>query len=364
MPVPTEQATMQGATAVQFPLCVFLVGKNSNDDLPNADLHKSLNMLKSKYGDKLEIEWCNDIDVLPSTDFLNRVTFVFFCCNPSDRRFDSIAQIIPNLCPKLKYIHSRNAGINHFAKFPSILAAEESGVIVTNAKDCYHDSLAEWCLFACAYFGKYQSRLVTQKRQKKYLPFYVDSLNGASIAVIGYGNIGQEVGRLAKQGYKMNVTAVKATACDSLPVYADQCLLSNEANLVKVFQECQFVVCCLPLTEPTTGVISKTVIDQSSRNTIFINIGRGQNVDQNALVDALIDGRLRAAALDVFEEEPIPDDDRIWTVPDDRLLISPHCCDWTHDIQARACSRFVQILERVIHNEVDLKDRVNCKRGY
>jgi len=329
--------------------------------------------LKNKYKNNLNIyymytpsfEHWNDtnMDAVIVTDSIRKeISFVYLNNILGTSTYASVTEQLPQMLPNMRHLHLNSAGINHVSKFKSIRDAEKNGLKITNAKGCFKVPLAEWVLFACSYFAKHQYRLLSQKQSKEYKFFTVKELKGSSMAIIGYGDIGQEIGRLAKEGYGMKITGIKRTI--SKAPYADEILQCTKEVLKHAFSSFDFVVSVLPLTPETENIIDEEVINSSHKDLIFVNIGRGNNVDQNALVKALLTDKLQAAALDVFQEEPIPESDPIWSLPDSKILISPHCCDATEDLQIRAVRRMKTILEDVMEGRFNNEDTVSCANGY
>merc|ERR1739838_368452 len=332
--------------------------------------------LKSKYKNALNIycmytpsfeqwhEFDSDINVAVTESIKKEITFVYLNVILGSSTFSAVIEQLPQMLPNMGHLHLNSAGINHVSKFKSINDAEMNGLKITNAKGCFSVPLAEWVLFACAYFAKHQYRLLTQKKSKEYKQFVVRQLKGLTIAILGYGDIGREIGRLAKEGYGMKVVGIKRVMPVPNDIHADEIQQCSKEVLKHAFSTYDFVVSVLPLTIETDQIIDADVINSSHKNLIFVNIGRGQNVDEGALIKALTAGILQAAALDVFENEPIPQSSPIWTLPNDKILISPHSCDYTEDLPLRAVRRMKAILEDVMEGRFSDDNTVSCANGY
>lgn len=149
------------------------------------------------------------------------------------------------------------------------------------------------------------------------------------MVIVGYGDIGNQVAKIMKQGFGMKVTGVKKRP-DSVwtptehKKNSDQIVGLDEYD--KVIQEADFVVGILPKQPETDDFFSKeSTFSKMKKGSVFINIGRGSTVNENDLIDALKSEHLGFAALDVFKEEPLPKSNEIWKLPN--VLITPHCAD-------------------------------------
>src|SRR5262249_5929478 len=141
-------------------------------------------------------------------------------------------------------------------------------------------------------------------------------LRGQTVVVVGVGAIGLEIARLAS-AFGMRVVGVKRHVED-LP-HVDS--VHPPEELDDLVGDADAIVVTLPLTDETRGLISRRTLERMRPNAVFVNIGRGAVVDEEALIEALQANRIRAA-LDVFTEEPLPESSPLWSMPN--VLISPH----------------------------------------
>jgi phosphoglycerate dehydrogenase-like enzyme len=137
---------------------------------------------------------------------------------------------------------------------------------------------------------------------------------------------------------------------------------SDKQSLNKLMSESDYIVCSAPSTVDTRGMVNAEAFKSVKPNAVFINLGRGPVVDEAALIDALKDGRLRGAALDVFSEEPLPSSNELWDL--ENVLLSPHNMDQTATFMHEATEFFVyENLPRFICNQ-ELLNPVDCVLGY
>ena len=218
-------------------------------------------------------------------------------------------------CPRLRWVHSCSAGVNH-CLFPELVA---SPLPLTNARGVYSGSLAEWALFSCMWFARDLPRLLAQKADSRWHQYDVEELRGRSLAVVGYGDIGQASARLAR-AFGMNVLALRRSAAEPDAVVSRY--FHGADGLKEMVSRADYVLLATPLTEDTRGLVSSEVLACMQQRAVFINVGRGPCVDEPALVRSLQEGRLRGAALDVFTVEPLSADSPLWAMPN--VLLSPH----------------------------------------
>lgn len=258
---------------------------------------------------------------------------------------------------KVKWIHSLAAGVDKLL-IPELI---ESPVIVTNARGVFKGSLAEFAIAGMLYFYKHVRRLVENQQAHRWDDFVVDWLRGKTMGVVGYGEIGRECARLAK-ALGVRICAVRRkpelSAGDSV---AERVFATTE--LKQMLKEVDVVLAAAPLTPETRHLIGEAEFQVMKPSAIVVNVGRGPVIDERALIAALREKRVAAAALDVFEHEPLPEDHPFWEM--ENVLISPHCSDRTRDPDWLDLSVecFVENFKRYIAGK-PLVNIVDKKAGY
>ena len=132
-------------------------------------------------------------------------------------------------------------------------------------------------------------------------------------------------------------------------------------QLELVVSRSDYLVVCLALTDETRNIINSTVLKSAKKGMVLFNIGRGQLIDEDALVEALRNDTLRGAALDVFATEPLPKTSPIWALPN--VLISPHNADLTVDSRYKSVRLFTENCARFVARD-DLQCIVDKSAGY
>lgn len=182
-------------------------------------------------------------------------------------------------------------------------------------------------IFACLYFAKDLPRLRAQQAAADWHPYEVEELRGKTLAVLGYGDIGQAAAQLAR-AFGMRVVALRRRPAQPDAV-VDRYFPAGEVGLHALCAEADYLCCATPLTDATRGLLSAAALRCLRPHAVVMNIGRGACVDEAALLRALQSGAIRGAALDVFEVEPLPKDSPLWSLPN--VLLSPHNADRTKE---------------------------------
>jgi phosphoglycerate dehydrogenase-like enzyme len=260
------------------------------------------------------------------------------------------------ICPNLHWVHSRSAGLDR-SMFSELV---ESPIPLTNGVGVFSASLGEFALGAILYFAKDFRRMIRNQVAGVWEAFDVLPIAGYTVGIVGYGDIGRAVASRVR-GLGMKVLALKrhpqpAHLADPLveKFYTpDQC--------AEMISHCDYIVVSAPLTTETRGMIGQPEIAAMKPTAVVINVGRGPLIDENALIRALSINRIRGAALDVFDKEPLPAGHAFYKL--ENVLLSPHCADHTPDWLDNAMEFFISQYERFRKNE-PLLNLVNKKLGY
>ena len=257
-------------------------------------------------------------------------------------------------CPKLRWIHSRSAGLER-SLFPELIA---SPVILTNGSGVFSPSLGEFALAAILYFAKDLRRMIRNQMNGVWEPFDVLMVAGQTVGIIGYGDIGHAVAARARS-LGMKVLAVKRNVPPYSGALADE--IYGPDRLLQMLPRCDYVIVTTPLTEKTRGMIGQREIAAMRSTAVLINLGRGPVINEQALVWALSRNRIKGAALDVFDEEPLPLGHEFYKL--ENVLLSPHCADHTADWLDEAMRFFLEQLQR-FQSGIPLLNIVDKKFGY
>jgi phosphoglycerate dehydrogenase-like enzyme len=243
------------------------------------------------------------------------------------------------MCPNLRWVHSRSVGLER-SLFPELV---ESPVVLTNGAGVFSGPLGEFVLAAILYFAKDLRRMIRNQVAGVWEPFDVVSVAGQTLGIVGYGDIGRAVAaRVHPLG--MTIHALKRHAAP--PGQQDKLIdrIYTPDRRLEMISLCDYVVVAAPLTEETRGMISEREFAAMKANTVVINVGRGPVIDEDAMIRALSTRRIKGAALDVFDEKPLPSDHPFYKL--ENVLLSPHCADHTPDWLENAVYLFIDQLER------------------
>ena len=244
--------------------------------------------------------------------------------------------------PRVRWIHSRSAGLDELL-FPELAA---STVTLTNARGVFSEILGEFVIAAVLFFAKGLRRMVRSQDAGIWDQFDIVQVAGQTMGVIGLGDIGNAVARRAEA---MGMHIVGLRRADG-PERKRELLCQSD-----------YVVLTTPLTPQTRGIIGEAELRAMKPTAVLINVGRGPLVDEAALVAALTGRRIGGAALDVFDEEPLPAGHPFYAL--DNVLLSPHCADHTPDWKQRAMQLFLDNFARYRKGE-SLRNVVDKRRGY
>jgi phosphoglycerate dehydrogenase-like enzyme len=179
------------------------------------------------------------------------------------------------------------------------------------------------------------------------------------VLIVGLGAIGTAVaGRMSMLG--AHVVGIRRRAGAGVGVQGVTSIVGPE-NLLSALQHADVVVLSAPHTNDTRGLIGARELAAMPRESILVNVSRGQLVDEPALIDALRERRIGGAALDVFNDEPLPADSPLWTLPN--VLITPHTSGWRTDHWYAAVALFSDNLRR-FEQGLPLVNLVDKQAGY
>ena len=255
----------------------------------------------------------------------------------------------------IQWIHSFSTGVATY------MSAELAAcpALMTNSKGLSAGNLVEFVFAATLHFAKHGEKLQDNRAAKVWDFFEMSVLYGKTMLILGYGNIGQAVGRMASTTFQMHVIALKRTPCPC--DYAEE-VYGLEA-LPTLLPRADVVVMCLPYTASTHEVLSTAELALLRSTAILINIGRGNQVDESALIAHLQAHKIAGAALDVTAKEPLPTDDPLWQCPN--LLLSPHCACLHEEMAGDAVEQFIEELQGFRQGKLHQSKRlVDKKLGY
>lgn len=245
---------------------------------------------------------------------------------------------------KLRWIHSQAAAVHQFL-FPELV---NSDVILTNARDVHGPVVAEQVIAMMFALARQISAAVNFQQKHTWgqeamwrANWRPRELAGATVGLVGLGSIGRNVAKRAS-ALGMRVIAAREHPEKEKPQYVDEVLPSSK--LLDLLTRSDYVVLSTPVTPETTEMIGAEQLAAMKPDACLINVGRGPLIDEPALIEALRDHKIGGAALDVFNEEPLPSDSPLWDL--ENLLITPHTAGMSDNMWERHYALFSENLRR------------------
>jgi phosphoglycerate dehydrogenase-like enzyme len=243
----------------------------------------------------------------------------------------------------LRWIQALNAGVD----FYDLDRLQDEGIVFTNASGVGAEPIAEQVLGYMLLFERGIDQGLRQQERGVWERYEGGELQGKTLGIIGLGAIGSRVAELGR-ALGMTVIGTKRdteTATDA----ADEVWTPDETETLLTRSD--YVVVACPLTEDTRGLLGETEFRTMQSKGVLINIARGQIVDEQALTTALQQRTIRAAALDVFEQEPLPQKSPLWDLSN--VLITPHMAGYTPHYMERIAKIFEENYTQFTRGESD-----------
>jgi glyoxylate/hydroxypyruvate reductase len=259
---------------------------------------------------------------------------------------EGLAEVVAT-APAARWIHATSAGAGEVVRRAKLAPEALERVAVTTSSGVHAVPLAEFALLGMLALAKELPRLLEDQRARSWPEVYrpVRELHGQTLFLVGLGEIGREVARLAK-ALGMRTVGFRRTQGPP-PDGVDE--VHGPERLRELAPDADTMVVSLPLTEQTAGLIDQATIDRLPAHCIFVNVGRGGVVDEPALTVALASRRIAGAALDVFATEPLPPDSPLWSLPN--VLVTPHAAALSAKENERIVELFVANLRRYLDGE-------------
>ena len=259
-----------------------------------------------------------------------------------------IRDALPSLS-QLKWVQSIYAGVE-----PLVDPSQRRNYVLTNARGVFGELMSEFVFGYLLFHEKKILERIQTQQAKQWQRSESGVLRGKTIGLLGLGSIGGHLAGTAKHfGMKVKgFTRESETSKQVDKYYHGKDLLKFAAGL-------DYLVSVLPKTEDTNRIVDATLLNALPPHAIFINVGRGNAVDESALVDALNAGKLAAAVLDVFENEPLPEDHPFWTTPNLYMTFHTSAISYPEDIT----KLFIENYRLYIAGR-PLKYVVDFERGY
>lgn len=263
---------------------------------------------------------------------------------------------------KLRWVSYWSAGLDGKIR-PEFL---ERNILVTNASGVHGPNIAEhvmaWMLmFTRRMHLHMRSQIMGTWRRDDHTQTRGSSeLNGQTLGIVGLGRIGEALAYRAK-AFGMRIVATKRDPTARYDSAAPLDAVYGLSELPRLLSESDHVCIAVPYTSETHHLFHAGTLAQMKPTAYLYNIARGKIVEEAALIEALQQGRIAGAGLDVFEKEPLPPDSPLWQM--ENVLITPHTAGLTPHYFARSATLFAANLKRYLNGE-PLHNLYNPERGY
>lgn len=256
---------------------------------------------------------------------------------------------------QLKWIQTWSAGVNSLP----LQKLQQKEVVLTSANGVHAYPISETIFALMLGLTRKIDTYVRQQQEKKWQNGGLAlEIHEKTIGVIGVGAIGQETAKIAK-AFGMKVLGVRHSGKPDTHVDS----MYKPDQLADVLSQSDYVVITLPLTKETTHMFGEKQFRQMKNSAFLINIGRGQIIDEVALIQALKDKEIAGAGLDVFEVEPLPEDNPLWEL--DNVIITPHTAGATEHYTERVVRDiFIPNLKHYLTHQAPHLNVVDYKKGY
>lgn len=258
------------------------------------------------------------------------------------------------LAKQLKWVHLLAVG---FENLP-IKVIKERDILVTNSHSIHAIPMSEYTISMLLNVMRNEKLLLKNEREKIWGQWIkIEEITGKTIAILGTGSIGQEIARVAK-AFRMTTLGYNRSG-NSVTEF-DEIFTYN--RLPEMLLKADFVVSVLPATNKTKNFIDKSLFKAMKSEAVFMNIGRGSTVCEEDLINALNEGEISHAILDVFQIEPLRREHPFWEM--DNVTVTPHLSSLSTNYQKRAFEIFEKNLIQFLSGTGTYMNKVNMERGY
>ena len=300
--------------------------------------NRDMNSLKEAL---LEVDPNLDVEIWPRVENKERVTFAVSWNHP-----EKVLQNYPNL----RVVSSLGAGVNHLLLDEAI--SEDislTRIVIPSLKD----QMAEFVLNAIQNYRLHTARYVDQKREGFWSKHEAIPKSDCVVGVMGLGEMGQAVvNSLIVNNYSVIGWSRSKKTINGVDTF-------SHGELEDFLSKTNILVCLLPLTKETSGILDLEIFKKMKKPAYLINVARGAHLVEEDLVYALDTGALNGATLDVFEEEPLPSNHLFWNRP--KIMITPHVASITNPKEAAGV--IVENYKRSLSG-MDLLFEVDREKGY
>lgn len=248
--------------------------------------------------------------------------------------------------PKLKVVSTMSVGYNHF----DIDAMKRRNIIGTHTPYALDDTVADLVMALMLATGRRIAELDAYIKAGNWKgnegrKLFGFDVHHRKLGIIGMGRIGEVVAKRAKLGFEMDIMYYNRSRKPDIEKKYD----AQYASLEQVLKQCDYIVLLTPLTEESKHMIGKEQFSWMKKDAIFINASRGGTIVERDLIEALQQGLIRGAGLDVFEQEPLPKDHPLLMLSN--VVLSPHIGSATNETREDMAKLAATNLVNALHGQ-------------
>lgn len=265
-------------------------------------------------------------------------------CNPE----------VVTAAPRLKWIQALIAGVDTYP----LMEIKQRDIILTNGRGIHRIHMAEYIIWAMITMARNLHVFMRNQQDKKWERNQPQGeISGATVGILGLGEIGQETATKAK-AMGMYVIGLKKNKADIQDV--DEIFTYQE--MAEVFKRSDYIINLLPYTPQTDKIVNRKYFDLMKPGACYVNVGRGKTVNEEDLIEALKTKKIRAMVSDVFYQEPLDRENPLWEL--DNVVITPHICGENTKYLEKAADLIRHNLDVYLTGQGKMRNLVNLDAGY
>jgi phosphoglycerate dehydrogenase-like enzyme len=246
-----------------------------------------------------------------------------------------------------KWVQFTSSGIGEFVKRSGL---DKSDLILTTARGVHSGPLAEWTFMALLMYFKKFRFLEAEQKAHRWERYCDEEVAGRTLLTIGAGDLARGV---AVVGRALGMRVIAVTRSPNKPrehanVFDE---IHGVSELHRLLPQADAIVCTVPHTDETANMLDRTAISLMRPGCAFINTGRGSTIDEVAMIEALRNGKMGFAAIDVAQIEPLPTSSPLWDMPN--VMINPHSASTVTTENAKITDIFCKNIEIYLRGETD-----------
>lgn len=298
---------------------------------------KLMARIREKFGGQVQVTRIKEFDKATESElqFLKEADVLLI--NKMETKMEDFEKM-----ENLKWVQCVFSGINHLP----LDYLRDKGVILTNARGVHRIQMSEYIMGLLLMIVRRSPHYVKSQMDRKWEPVKIDELYGKTIGFIGVGAIAREVARKLK-AFDVRIIGIKNTV-EKVENFDE---IYGTDQLDRLLEQSDFVITLVPLTDETYKMIGEEQFRKMKKTAWFINVARGDVVDEAAMIKALREGWIAGAGLDVFEKEPLPGDSPLWEM--ENVILTPHIAGPTPHYMERLMDIFIANMEAYKSGNID-----------